>query len=108
MTRQHGRTHGRKRGPGRPHRSRKEGQYRWGWEINIAVRVDSEAPGQRRFPGLAVAATMSLPNVRVAEEAVSLMRAAKSLGLEPGVGDADKQYWANSLTERLHDPAYNE
>ena len=91
-----------------PGRKASSAQYRWGWEINIAVRVDSEAPGQRRFPGLAVAATMSLPNVRVAEEAVSLMRAAKSLGLEPGVGDADKQYWANSLTERLHDPAYNE
>ncbi|WBM79876.1 hypothetical protein KIV56_17170 [Cryobacterium breve] len=82
--------------------------YRWGWEINIAVRVDSEAPGQHRFPGLAVAATMSLPNVRVAEEAVSLMRATKALGLEAGVGDADKQYWANSTTERLHDDALNE
>ena len=82
--------------------------YRWGWEINIAVRVDSEAPGQHRFPGLAVAATMSLPNVRVAEEAVSLMRATKALGLESGVGDADKQYWANSTTERLHDDALSE
>lgn len=79
--------------------------YRWGWEINIAVRVDSEFPGEHRFPGLAVAATMSLPNVRVAEEAVSLMRATKALGLEPGVGDADKQYWANSTPERLHDDA---
>ncbi|TFC28293.1 hypothetical protein E3O53_12480 [Cryobacterium sp. TMT2-18-3] len=82
--------------------------FRWGWEINIAVRVDSEAPGQHRFPGLAVAATMSLPNVRVAEEAVSLMRATKALGLEPGVGDADKQYWANSTTDRLHDDALSE
>jgi hypothetical protein len=36
------------------------------------------------------------------------MRASKSLGPEPGVGDADKQYWANSLTERLHDPAFHE
>ncbi|MBG6059921.1 hypothetical protein RCH16_003383 [Cryobacterium sp. MP_M5] len=82
--------------------------FRWGWEINIAVRVDSEAPGQHRFPGLAVAATMSLPNVRVAEEAVSLMRATKALGLEAGVGDADKQYWANSTPERLHDDALKE
>ena len=82
--------------------------YRWGWEINIAVRVDSEAPGKHRFPALAVAATMSLPNVRVAEEAVSLMRATKALGLEPGVGDADKQYWANSTTDRLHDDAIKE
>ncbi|QYF74359.1 hypothetical protein [Cryobacterium sp. PAMC25264] len=82
--------------------------YKWGWEINIAVRVDSEAPGARRFPALAVAATMSLPNVLVAEEAVSLMRATKMLGLEPGVGDADKQYWANSTPERLHDDALKE
>ena len=82
--------------------------FRWGWEINIAVRVDAEAPGQRRFPGLAVAATLSLPNVRVAEEAVSLMRATQALGLEPGVGDADKQYWANSTPERLHDDALKE
>ncbi|TFD27759.1 hypothetical protein [Cryobacterium lyxosi] len=76
-------------------------------DLYIAVRVDSEAPGQKRFPGLAVAATMSLPNIRVAEEAVSLMRATQALGLEPGVGDADKQYWANSLDERLHEPAFN-
>jgi hypothetical protein len=82
--------------------------YRWGWEINLAVRVDSETPGKRRFPALAVAATMSLPNVRVAEEAVSLMRATKALGLEPGLGDADKQYWANSTMERLHNDAIKE
>lgn len=82
--------------------------YRWGWEANIAVRVDSQSPGKRRFPALAIAATMSLPNVNVSEEAVSLMRAAKATGLEPGIGDADKQYWANALQERLHDPAFNE
>ena len=90
-----------------PDRGKSE-TYRWGWEVNIAVRVDSEAPGKHRFPALALAATMSLPNVRVAEEAVSLMRATKALGLEPGVGDADKQYWANSTTERLHDDAIQE
>ena len=91
-----------------PGRKTDSTEYRWGWEINIAVRVDSEAPGQKRFPALAVAATMSLPNVRVAEEAISLMRAAKGIGLEPGVVDADKQYWANALVERLHDPAHRE
>ena len=90
-----------------PRRKADSAEYRWGWEINLAVRVDSEAPGQKRFPALAVAATMSLPNVRVAEEAVSLMRGALALGLEAGVGDADKQYWANSLAERLHEPAFN-
>jgi hypothetical protein len=84
---------------------KKSHDYRWGWEINIAVRIDSDSPKLRRFPALAVAATMSLPNVRVAEEAVSLMRATKTIGLEPGIGDADKQYWANATLERLHDLA---
>ncbi|WP_022883719.1 hypothetical protein [Glaciibacter superstes] len=37
-----------------------------------------------------------------------MMKAAKATGLAPGVGDADKQYWANSLVERLHDPAFDE
>ena len=82
--------------------------YRWGWEANIAVRVDSEAPGKHRFPALVMAATLSLPNVAVAEEAVSLMRSSKAAGLKADVGDADKQYWANSLPERLHDPAIAE
>ncbi|TFC16536.1 hypothetical protein [Cryobacterium glucosi] len=91
-----------------PDRKASTDEYRWGWEINIAVRVDSEEPGKHRFPALAVAATMSLPNVRVAEEAVSLMRSAKTLGLEPGVADADKQYFANSLPERLHHDAREE
>lgn len=36
------------------------------------------------------------------------MRASKATGLQPGVGDADKQYWANSVTDRLHDPAFSE
>jgi len=89
-----------------PGRKTSSAEYRWGWEINIAVRVDSEAPGQKRFPALAVAATMSLPNVRVAEEAVSLMRATLAYDLAPGVADADKQYYANSLPERLHDPTF--
>ena len=82
--------------------------YAWGWEANIAVRVDAGTPGKKRFPALAIAATLSMPNVGVSEEAVSLMRAAKATGLEPGVADADKQYFANALVERLHDPAINE
>lgn len=86
----------------------KETSYAWGWEANIAVRVDAESPGARRFPALALAATMSLPNVGVSEEAVSLMRAVKATGLIPGVADADKQYWANATVDRLHDPAFNE
>jgi hypothetical protein len=94
--------------PTAPDKKTGTANYSWGWEMNIAVRVDAGAPGQKRFPALAVAATLSLPNVRVAEEAVSLMRAANALGLTPGVADADKQYWANSLQERLHDPAFAE
>ena len=82
-----------------------EGSLKWGWMINIGVRVDSEHPEQVRFPKIAVAATMSMPNVGVSEEAVELMRAALGMGLPPGLGDADKQYWANARAELLHIPA---
>ena len=37
----------------------------------------------------------------------SLDQHALAHGLAPGVGDADKQYFANSLAGRLHDPAFN-
>ncbi|MDO8382818.1 MAG: hypothetical protein Q7T17_07560 [Microbacterium sp.] len=79
--------------------------YDWGWVANLAVRVDSEAPGSKRFPRLVVAATISIPNKEVAEEAVGLLRSAISLGMKPGVADADKQYWAGSLPTRLLEPA---
>lgn len=79
--------------------------YVWGWEVNIAVRVDSEFPTDNRFPQIAVASTLSMPNVGVSEEAVELMRYSLATGLKPGLGDADKQYWANALPERLHNPA---
>ena len=95
--------------PTAPTKGKAETNYRWGWEANIAVRVDAEAPGKHRFPGLAVAATLSLPNINVAEEAISLMRGTTaSTGLEPGVCDADKDYFANALQARLHDPAFAE
>ncbi|WP_157155907.1 hypothetical protein [Diaminobutyricimonas sp. LJ205] len=90
-------------GPGDAKNSKED--LEWGWMINIAVRVDSERPDAVRFPKLAVAATMSMPNVGVSEEAVELMRAALGTELPPGLGDADKQYWANARPERLHLPA---
>jgi len=77
----------------------------WGWELNLAVRVDSEHPSSNRFPQVVTAATMSMPNIAVSEEAVELMRFSLATGLQPGLGDADKQYWANALPERLHHPA---
>jgi hypothetical protein len=79
----------------------------WGWVANIAVRVDSEEPTRSRFPKLAVSATLSMPNVGVSEEAVALMTAALNTGLAPGIADADKAYFANALTERLHEPTLN-
>ncbi|WP_194383334.1 hypothetical protein [Microbacterium luteum] len=79
--------------------------FDWGWVANLAVRVDSEAPGTKRFPTLVVAASLSIPNREVAEEAVDLLRSATTLGMEPGVADADKQYWANSVPGRLLKPA---
>lgn len=88
-----------------PTRGSKKVDYAWGWEVNIAVRVDSEFPTGNRFPQIATAATLSMPNVGVSEEAVELMRYSLATGLKPGLGDADKQYWANALPERLHTPA---
>lgn len=74
--------------------------------MNIAVRVDSESPKDARFPQLAVAATLSMPDMGVSEEAVELMRLALATGLSPGLADADKQYWANATVARLHKPAH--
>jgi len=79
----------------------------WGWMANIAVRVDSEKPSQRRFPKLAVGLTLSLPNIAVSEEAVALMQAALTTGLNPGLVDADKDYFAKAVTARLHEPTFN-
>ncbi|WP_104194522.1 hypothetical protein [Cryobacterium sp. M25] len=90
---------------GRAHNGRSD--FRWGWAANIAVRVDSEHPGESQFPKLAISATLSMPNIGVAEEAVSLMRSALSTGLAPGITDADKAYFANSPVERLHEPTFN-
>ncbi|MBP5803477.1 hypothetical protein J2D78_15415 [Microbacterium maritypicum] len=79
--------------------------YDWGWVANLAVRVDAEQPGSKRFPSLVVAASLSIPNMEVAEEAALLLEAAASLGLPPGIADADKQYWANAKPFRLLKPA---
>jgi hypothetical protein len=81
--------------------------FSWGWAANIAVRVDSERAIESRFPALVVSATLSLPNVGVANEAVSLMsKALNSTGLSAGVADADCQYFANMPIERLHSPIF--
>lgn len=79
--------------------------YDWGWVANLAVRVDSEQPGSKRFPSLVVAASLSIPNMEVAEEAALLLESAATLGLAPGIADADKQYWANAKPFRLLQPA---
>lgn len=81
--------------------------FAWGWTVNVAVRVDSKRPSESRFPELAVSAALSLPNVGVADEAVTLMSTAlNSTGLSAGVADADKQYFPNARVERLHEPTY--
>jgi hypothetical protein len=76
----------------------------WAWTLNTMVRVDSEPGGVKRFPKLALALSMSLPNVGVSEEAVNLMKFALKTGLQPGIIDADKQYFANATVDRLHQP----
>jgi hypothetical protein len=76
----------------------------WGWMMNTSVRVDPKHPGWNRFPKLAMALTMSMPNIGVSEEAVQLMKFALRTGLEPGIVDGDKQYFGNATVERLHQP----
>lgn len=83
----------------------KSADYDWGWVANLAVRVDAEQPGSKRFPSLVVAASLSIPNMEVAEEAALLLASAATLGLAPGIADADKQYWANAKPFRLLKPA---
>jgi hypothetical protein len=79
----------------------------WGWTANIAVRVDSTHPDEVRFPRLAVSATLSLPNIGVADEAVSLMRSALNTGLRAGIVDVEPGYFASTLVERLHKPTFD-
>lgn len=78
--------------------------YNWGWMVNTSVRVDSERPGTQRFPKLAMAATLSLPNVGVSEEAVNVLHYALDTGLDAGIVSADKQYFALATVDRLHHP----
>jgi hypothetical protein len=88
-------------------RKNSNSEFAWGWTANIAVRVDSECPGLRRFPTVAIGATLSLPNVAIAQETVSLMHAALETGLEPGIVDADRPYLATAPAELIHESAFN-
>ena len=76
----------------------------WGWTLNLAARVDASMPDESAFPRIIAAATLSLPNIGVSEEAITLMRSALGDDNIPGVVDADKAYFANALPERLHYP----
>jgi hypothetical protein len=78
--------------------------YRWGWGVNIAERIDATVPAESRFPRIISAATLSLPGVGTSEEAVELMRSSLIDGNEPGVIDADMAYFANADPDRLHVP----
>lgn len=84
--------------------SKKDANFQVGYALNLAMRVDGESPTSARFPLLAVSATLSTPNVGVSEEAVLLLQSAAKTGLKPGFAVADKQYFANAVFERLHDP----
>lgn len=80
--------------------------YGWGWAADIAVRVDSLHPNERRFPQLAISATMRLPGDGAPEHALSLMRSALDTGLEAGIVDMDRAYFANYGVERLQEPIF--
>ena len=79
----------------------------WGWVANTSVRVDSEHPGNGRFPMLVISATVSMPNEGVSEEAVSLMRSALKTGLPAGVVDLDSAYSAGPSTARFFRPTFD-
>lgn len=66
----------------------------WFANVGIPIHVVSDILGHA-----------SVETTRVAEEALHLLEAAATFGLEPGIADADKQYWANSKSFRLLKPA---
>jgi hypothetical protein len=95
-----------KRGtPGNKQHDASNVDFQVGYSGNFAIRVDAEDRSAERFPHLIVGATISVPNEGVAEEAVRLLRSALGTGLTAGVADADKEYFANAIHERLHEPA---
>lgn len=77
---------------------------RWGWVVNVAVRVNSGATRKLRAPALVVAATLSMPTANVADAAIHLMLPSLATGLTPGVVYADKAYFATQPIERLDLP----
>ena len=77
---------------------------RWGWMVNVAVRVNSGATPKLRAPALVVAATLSMPTENVADAAIHLMRSSLATGLTPGIVHADKAYFATQPIKRLHLP----
>ena len=82
----------------------KRPRSRWGWMVNVAVRVNSDATRKLRAPALVVAATLSMPTENVSAAAVQLMRSSLATGLTPGVVYADRAYFATQQIERLHLP----
>ncbi|MDQ0539550.1 hypothetical protein QF011_002112 [Curtobacterium flaccumfaciens] len=52
-----------------------------------------------------MAATLSMPGIGTAEAAAAVLASIVGAGHLPGIADADKEYWANALPERLHKPA---
>ena len=75
---------------------------RWGWMVNVAVRVNSDATRKLRAPALVIAATLSMPTENVSDAAIHLMRSSLATGLTPGDFYADQSYFATQPIKR-HD-----
>lgn len=79
-------------------------EWKWGWAANVAVRVTADPSTPAPFPLIVMALTFSIPNREVSEEAVLLMTSVVERGHKPGYAAADNQYFANALTDKLHEP----
>ncbi|TSD11615.1 hypothetical protein [Curtobacterium sp. KBS0715] len=91
--------------PGKAPQYVKETEYFWGWNATLARRVFLEECDRKSAPQLIMAATLSMPGIGTAEAAAAVLASIVGAGHLPGIADADKEYWANALPERLYKPA---
>lgn len=91
--------------PGRAPQYVKETEYSWGWNATRTRRVFLEECDRKSAPQLIMAATLSMPGIGTAEAAAAVLASIVGAGHLPGIADADKEYWANALPERLYKPA---
>lgn len=79
-------------------------EYFWGWNATIARRVFLNKCDRTSAPSLILAATMGMPSIGTAEAATHVLTQIVEAGHLPGIADADKEYFANALPDRLYHP----